>query len=212
MKAVLYSVLGSHAFPFDVLAREVIQVDEPDELKEKDSAVVFWGGADISPVLYGHQKSKLTWTGSWRDEIEWEIMQKAITDGIPIIGVCRGAQMLCAAAGGYLIQDVKNHGGYHRVHAYDGNEFNTNSIHHQMMVPDNSKHEVLAWTPNRSPTYIFQNDLQHPKPQVDLECVNFPDIKGLAVQWHPEAMDEHSGATQFVLNEFNKRYVTTSTT
>ena len=53
--------------------------------------------------------------------------------------------MLCAAAGGYLIQHVENHGGYHDVQCADGSVVETNSCHHQMQYPFDVEHELLMW-------------------------------------------------------------------
>lgn len=192
--------------PFNVLAKEVTKVVVPTEMTEKDSALVIWGGADIDPELYNHPMGSRTYTGGKRDWIEWALMSQAIEMGIPIFGVCRGAQMLCAAAGGYLIQHVENHAGSkHNATTSDGKEFSINSIHHQMMVaPPEVDHQLLAWsTTNRSSVYLFKDDHIHPPPDKEPEFIYFPKIKGYAIQWHPEGMDSKSEATQFIFKVIN---------
>jgi len=211
MKKILYSVMfGADAYPFQDLAEEIRVVRSPDAIIDPNSLLVVWGGADISPSLYNHPTSKRTYCYSNRDVIEWACMQKAKTLGIPIIGVCRGAQMLCALAGGFLIQDVQNHAGRgHMVTTYDGSVLPVNSIHHQMMCGlENTKHELLAWSSvNLSKEYIYKNDLVY-KPDAEFrepEAVWFSDVKGLAIQWHPEAMVENCEATEFVIKEYHAR-------
>ena len=86
-------------------------------------AIVLWGGADISPVLYDE-------TPFWnsgpreptdRDLFEWELMRQAKKKGIPIIGVCRGAQIMCAFAGGKLVQHTTQHTNtVHKITTHDG--------------------------------------------------------------------------------------------
>lgn len=187
---------------------------DPDEIKEHDSALIIWGGADIHPDFYGHSLHRTTYPGGRRDNLEWALMQRAIERGIPIIGICRGAQMACAAAGGWLIQDVHNHAsGSHSVTTHDGFVFRVNSIHHQMMVPDNTEHELIGWSSdNRSTkresrysavsTYYGVQDNQEWTPPVgwrEPEFVYFPKIHAYAIQWHPEGMEAAEAATQYVL-------------
>jgi GMP synthase-like glutamine amidotransferase len=123
--------------PFNALLAENGRTEEalmPDDLKEMDAALVIWGGADIHPDYYKHPMHSTTHPGAARDRREWSLMQRAIEVGMPIFGVCRGAQMACAAAGGWLIQDVRDHSGFHQVKTIDGKQFPVNSIHHQMMA------------------------------------------------------------------------------
>jgi gamma-glutamyl-gamma-aminobutyrate hydrolase PuuD len=145
-------------------------------------------------------------------------MQRAIEMGISIIGVCRGAQMGCAAAGGWLIQNVHGHAGWggHEVTTDDGIVFNVNSIHHQMMVPDGVEHELIAWSserraekfqPETSPAYgIDAGDSWYPaETWKEPEFVYFPKIKCYAIQWHPEGMKSDSDATRYVLEYITKK-------
>ena len=206
MKQVLYSgYYPDDGYPFHTLAKDVVTAKLPEDIIEPDSILVIWGGSDINPALYGHEQSLRTYPGGRRDYIEWDLIQKAIMLDIPIIGVCRGAQMLCAAAGGYLIQHVDNHtGSHHKVDTIDGTSFTVNSIHHQMMcVPEEVDHVRLAITDKpRSQRYIYQKDREH-NPVAELEAVWFPTLKGLAIQWHPEAMDDGSDATKFIMEKID---------
>lgn len=178
---------------------------DPDDLTPNDILII-WGGSDIAPVLYNKPASK--WSGSdglsSRDRVEWNLMQRAKQIGIPIIGVCRGAQMLCALAGGYLLQHVKGHGGYHVVETPTGYEFRTNSIHHQMMYPFDVKHEMLASikTPLSNEHYDVDNKVEIAE---EPEFVYFPDVKGFAIQWHPEGMAHDCAATKYIFEEILKR-------
>lgn len=181
-------------------------VDKPEELKEGDILIVH-GGGDIHPSLYGKKVSRsyVDPKGpSRRDNMEWALMQRAVELKIPILGICRGAQMLCAVAGGYLIQHVNNHGGHHEVTTNDGKTFDTNSIHHQMMQPKGTDHELVAWTTHKqSDVYIGEDgeeEVDH-----EPEFVYFNAIKGFAFQWHPEAMGEKSPANQYILNYIKER-------
>jgi gamma-glutamyl-gamma-aminobutyrate hydrolase PuuD len=112
--------------------------------------------------------------------------------------------MLCALAGGFLIQHVNNHSGYHPVVTEDGYEFTVNSIHHQMMYPFDVEHEILAKTQKNLSAVHYDEDNKIVMP-FEPEYVYFPTVKGFAVQWHPEMMDDDSPATQYVLDTIEQR-------
>lgn len=208
----LVSVVYEEYEPFDNLfpGVECVSISQPNELLAGD-VLIFWGGSDISPSLYdrplsyfGHGAER--WQDSWMDSREWPIMQRAKELGCYIIGVCRGAQMLCALAGGTLFQDVEGHHGYHKVYTWDGQEFTANSIHHQQLNIEKTDGRLLAWTKQRGKDYWYTDvdgrDLTADKNPlgVDPEFVYFPSLKGFAIQWHPEMMQEDSAATQYVFN------------
>lgn len=212
MKKYIYSALyGGYCYPFTELAEKIVTVRDPEQMVDADSLLVIWGGADINPKYYGHKMSRTTYCYDSRDELEWACIQKAIKLGIPMIGVCRGAQMMCAAAGGFLIQDVSGHAGSgHRCDTNKGTVISVNSIHHQMMAGlENVEHELIAWSSqNRSHHYTWKDDVKYSPMEgfQEPEMVCFPKIKALAVQWHPEGMPYESDATQLVLGEWYSRY------
>jgi gamma-glutamyl-gamma-aminobutyrate hydrolase PuuD len=187
----ILSAMYASYYPFDAWAgaTSFAWTTDPADMSKEDVLVV-WGGSDISPSLYRKPVSRKTHAGpspSHRDAAEWALMQRAAELGVPIVGVCRGAQMLCALAGGYLIQHVDNHGGTHYVTRPNGEEYKVNSIHHQMMYPFDVKHEMLASiTPGLSRVH-YDVDTDVPM-SVEPEFVYFPEIKGFAVQWHPEGL------------------------
>ncbi len=183
------------AFPFNAVfqeSRDVVRYG-----MEGIDALVLWGGEDISPSYYKqkrHSKNQC-WTGipSKRDRNEWKALKYAAMNDIPIIGVCRGAQMLCAFSGGKLIQHVDNHGRSHQIVTNTGYLMEASSSHHQMMYPFDVPHEMLAWTPEQlSTVYEDENDIQimQMTAHVEPEVVYFPHTRGLAIQGHPEWMDK----------------------
>lgn len=215
MKTLYSALYADSCYPFNALCRNRDSAHDPDDLKEGDSALIIWGGSDINPGYYNHPLHRTTHPGGRRDQMEWALLQRAIERGIPIIGVCRGAQMLCAAAGGFLIQDVHNHLGHHTVVTNKGTSFEVNSIHHQMMCWEGTgiDAELLAWCPTRrsthgdKPYYGYRSNEQFVPPEdwVEPEFVYFPKINGYAVQWHPEGMSGESEASQFVLKTIQEK-------
>lgn len=172
---------------------------------EEADAMVIWGGADISPSLY--KEPPILGSGpeepSKRDVIEWSAISEAIKKDILIIGVCRGAQLLCAYAGGSLIQDVDGHEGEHFIETYGGDFLKCSSSHHQMMYPFKVKHDMLAWCP-KPLSKEYRSGVVKPTPPVEPEVVWFPEIKGLAIQCHPE-WHTSSHFNEWMFNEIEKR-------
>jgi len=72
--------------------------------------IVLSGGNDINPLLYGKELISLNRNVSdERDQAETKIIEYAILNELPLLGVCRGAQMINVHFGGSLIQDLTNH-------------------------------------------------------------------------------------------------------
>lgn len=82
------------------------------------NAVVLTGGPDIDPMHYGAERDARTRTGApERDEFELVLARRAIDRGVPLLGICRGMQLLNVALGGTLHQhlpDVVGHGRHQR--------------------------------------------------------------------------------------------------
>src|SRR3712207_3480716 len=74
---------------------------------EELDAVFLPGGADIDPVSYGTDPRPLCdKTDRERDRVELTLARWALEDGKPVLGVCRGLQLVNVAAGGSLFQDL----------------------------------------------------------------------------------------------------------
>lgn len=172
--------------------------------------VVFTGGEDINPSLYGEQRHHYTSFNQTRDDHEMEAMSKAIKLGKYIWGTCRGAQLMCSYNKGKVIQDV-NHPSYHKfTTSWDMKEYDVTSCHHQML---NTNHcqvatTVLGYTKQLSPYHtngknqdcsrdlsvITENGVAILKePEIVYfhrmySGVNRSESSGLCIQGHPEWM------------------------
>jgi len=204
----LVSVLYDCFHPFHILngIKDLIVSIDPQDLRKGD-ILLLHGGEDISPSIYGKEVSIYTGAGpklSRRDQIETNMAQEAINLGIPIIGICRGAQLLCAIAGGHLIQHVNHHGRDHQVESFDGKKMAVNSCHHQMMFPWTVPHEmVLSLKPPISDVHFdVNNDVVITE---EPEGVYFNEIKGFAWQFHPEWMDTMRPVNQYIMSYTNQK-------
>ncbi|MFZ2650659.1 MAG: gamma-glutamyl-gamma-aminobutyrate hydrolase family protein [Burkholderiaceae bacterium] len=69
--------------------------------------LVLQGGADVSPNSYGQQPLRPEWAGDIvRDRYEMELLEGFLERGKPVLGICRGAQLINVAFGGTLLQDI----------------------------------------------------------------------------------------------------------
>lgn len=186
-----YSMYSSYYRPFAHLGEQISNDRMLNFAPHEIACAVFTGGADVNPIHYGHKPAKWTLSSPWRDEYELGVMATCVQQGVPMMGICRGAQLMNVFAGGTLCQHLDNHSGTdHDVDTEDGNVVSINSYHHQMMLPPDDA-EVLAWcVQSRSGIYLGDGGEQIDVDR-EIEVVHYPDIKGLAVQYHPEMHDKN---------------------
>ena len=179
----LYSADFGEKDPFDMFDK-VIPLEDKHQM-HRDGCLILWGGEDIGTSLYGETANKMCWRTkpSQRDKRELEYISYAITHDIPIIGICRGAQLVCVAAGGKLAQHIEGHGRSHPVKLLDEDTvIECNSSHHQMMLPPPSA-KVLAVA--KATQGLDGNNQAVVHDDVN-EVVYFPSINALGIQPHPE--------------------------
>ena len=173
----------------------------------------FTGGEDVSPELYGH-RNLASGNSPERDTLERRYFGIAIENGIPMTGICRGAQFLNVMLGGTMVQHLKRShgGGKHRVLAADGSDFLATSSHHQMIVPT-PEGQVIAWAEEAllAGDCVYDGHLpevvqdpEYPKEIRVTEAVLYPAVKVFAVQGHPEWQDIKELFPQWTLQQIRK--------
>jgi len=174
----------------------LIPTDDPgaDAIDRLDALVVS-GGPDVDPGRYGQAPHAASAWQDERDEAELTVLRAALDRDLPVLGVCRGAQLMAVEAGGALHQhlpDTLGHSdhrpasepgaapsyGRHAVrlapgtllHKILGDEVATNSLHHQG-IADPGRLTAVGWS--------MDDDL--------IEAVEDPARTfTVGVQWHPE--------------------------
>lgn len=174
-------------------------IDNTKKAESYDEAdiIIFPGGNDIAPELYGEKASMFTQSPIYkRDDKEIYFYNRAVKDGKFIIGICRGNQLLTVLNGGKLIQHVTHHHQSHTCKTIDGKPIYTNSIHHQMAYPwnmDKRDYKLIAWTEGISEIYLNgeNTDVEFPTEAfnegkvIEPEIIYFPNTKCLGIQFHP---------------------------
>jgi putative glutamine amidotransferase len=183
-----------------LLAPDPVLVDAPDEILDRIDGLMLAGGGDIDPAAYGADPHPET-VGSVpeRDAFEVALVRRALERDMPVLGICRGMQVLNVACGGTLHQhlpELVGHGDHRRVlGSFDGADHDvrlapgslaaraageelhaTKSHHHQGVDRVGDGLVVTGWA--------VLDDLP--------EAIELPgNAFALGVQWHPEA-DETS--------------------
>jgi putative glutamine amidotransferase len=172
--------------------------DHPEMISDIDG-IVFTGGADVDPVRYGKPELRALCKNieDDRDAIEFEFADKADELGLPILGICRGLQLLNVHYGGTLIADLETSGKpshsrigvedrRHEVHIEAGTllkkitgvfDGEVTSAHHQAIDQLGPGLEISAKS--------FSDDV--------IEAIEWSDKSKrpyfMAIQWHPERMN-----------------------
>lgn len=175
---------------------------EPTSNLSEAGLVVFTGGADVSSVLYGEVPHATTSAYPNRDLTEIYVFNKTKERGIPMLGICRGAQFLTVMNGGKLLQDVSDHqGGKHSIFFNTGDVREITSTHHQMMNPfvlKEDKYELIAYAYELvMADHLYYNDgvksqIKLPQDFKEPEIVYYYDSNALCIQGHPERLKKPS--------------------
>ena len=155
---------------------------------ETPDFIVFGGGADVSPSLYNQAVLKGTYSDVDKDYQDFCTVIAAKLKEIPMVGICRGLQLLHVAYGGTLIQHIDGHGGtIHPLLDCDGKpivgweDLKVNSSHHQCVPFD----EV---------DYAEEVYISHHQ---TVEALVATNVGFMGVQYHPEYYTCPSDAVDF---------------
>ena len=161
---------------------------DPDVLRVLDGLVLA-GGADLDPALYGERRAPDTEPPSDRDAAEMLLVSEALYRDIPVLGVCRGMQVLAVAAGGRLHQHLPDELG-HEKHRPASGVYG----HHELRLVPGSRIAALLGDDLGVHCYHHQGVADAGSLTVTAraedglaEAVEDPDRRFLlGVQWHPE--------------------------
>ena len=160
------------------------------EVMSRLDGLLVTGGADVDPGRYGAEPHART--VSWRaDRDAWEIalLEAADAGGLPVLGICRGMQVMAVQAGGSLEQHLPDAVG-HEVHSPTGPEFGDVEVSTcadtrlRMLVGEHGNvgchhHQAVREHPGFVPAALADDGT--------LEAMESPgDRFRVAVQWHPE--------------------------
>jgi putative glutamine amidotransferase len=174
-----------------LLPPQPVDPDIAERVLDGLDGLLITGGKDVDPAAYGQQPHPATdEPGPQRDAWEFTLLDGALKRELPVLGICRGAQVLNVALGGTLHQhlpDVLGHSGHRagnavfsklpvrivpgtRLAALVGESVDAQCYHHQAVAELGEGLVVSAWDADGV-----------------IEALELPgDVFVLAVQWHPE--------------------------
>jgi putative glutamine amidotransferase len=186
-----------------------LDVDELVKILDELDGILFSGGGDIQPWRYGNSDHpKVDGINADRDRVEIFILRYIINRELPLLGICRGLQLVNVALGGALYEDILEQHPEAIRHQY-GNEFKRDHLAHPIQVQPSSLFGQLIDNKFRdllNPERILVNSMHHQgirqlapelvataiAPDNIIEAVEIPGYPfGLAVQWHPECLPEY---------------------
>jgi putative glutamine amidotransferase len=179
-------------------------LDDDDRLRaiyDRLDGIVFPGGADVAPSEYREEliEDANVVIEAPRDRTELTLARWAFADDLPTLGICRGQQVLNVALGGSLYQDLR-HQGVTTVEHSDADGRARNALTHRVRLDPASRLAQLI-----DETSIEVNSLHHQAVKAVaaplqvtgtsddgvIEALESADRRFLiAVQWHPEEIDE----------------------
>src|SRR5215211_4649236 len=81
--------------------------EDPDELLDRLDGLILAGGVDVDPAAYGERPHpEVGGTAPERDRFELALAHRALERELPLLGICRGMQLLNVARGGTLVQHL----------------------------------------------------------------------------------------------------------
>lgn len=192
----IQSVIKNDAVPMIIpfnTNEEIIK----EQLKRVD-ALILSGGHDINPLNYNHQpRENLGQTFDERDKFDMKLIEYALEKHIPILGICRGLQILNVFFGGSLYQDLSYD---KKIYIKHNQEYNPKSLSHTVELTKGTKlYDIF------NKDKINVNSFHHQtidkladgllvsavSPDGVIEAIEHKEYNFvLGVQWHPEMLYE----------------------
>jgi putative glutamine amidotransferase len=172
-----------------------------DELVARLDGMLFSGGGDVEPERYNSLPHPLVDNVDLdRDRVELHLLQKTLAADQPFLGICRGLQVINVGLGGSLYEDILDQKPGSLQHS-TSDELPRNHLTHTVRLePSSQISRILAQSE------VQVNSLHHQgirrlasnliatayAPDGIIEAFELPGARyGLAVQWHPEWLQEH---------------------
>jgi putative glutamine amidotransferase len=185
-------MLPTLGFDADIARRRVSVNNYVDAM----DGLLLQGGADVAPSSYGQEPLNPLWGGdAVRDRYEIELLAGFLSQGKPVLGICRGLQLINVALGGSLLQDIATLRPEARHHV-DADLYDQN-LHEIEIEPGSRLSVIYPGTVRARVNSIHHQAIDRLGSDVVVEARSTEDgmieairVRGSSfvagVQWHPE--------------------------
>ena len=203
----------------NVIILDAYTIKNTDSILALADGIILTGGEDINPLEYNDTTNiKVCGTINFsRDTLERKLFDFALENKIPLIGVCRGMQMMNVASGGSLYGDIPSEIGTTVIHRNNGevmheialsrsnpyytnlifplykDTFLVNSWHHQGLKDISENLRIIARSYDGLPEAAVMNSLVHPFM--------------IAVQFHPERLGKDNAIHKQMRESFHNAMI-----
>lgn len=181
-------LVGNYAEAVEAFGGVAAAAYLPEPAADRCAALILSGGGDVSPALYGEENTACFGVDEARDAAEYRLIEAYLRAGKPILGICRGQQILNVWFGGSLAQHLREADAHVPTKAGDsahettalpgsfpaglyGERFRVNSAHHQGIASLAPALEAVQWSADGV-----------------IEACRHKTLPVWSVQWHPERM------------------------
>jgi putative glutamine amidotransferase len=207
MQSYINAVMQAGGVP--VLIPSLISEDGWDVVYSHLDGILFSGGGDIGlEYSPGEPHPRIDDVELERDSIELKMVRAAASDGKPILGICRGCQVMNVALGGTLYTHILDQLPNALDHSYPGNM--RTLLVHEVKIEEGTQFAEIFSDPIIKVNSLHHQGLKEIAPSLRVaghapdglvEAVEIPDHPfGLAVQWHPEWLMDQEGTRNLFRN------------
>ena len=186
------SQTGNYETFFSKLPARTVTTLVPGEVTSCD-ALILPGGGDITPAFFGEKNKGSRTVDTELDILQFQALDTAIAARIPVIGICKGMQVINVAFGGTILQNmpgdslhsIPSGDAFHtsimtedsRLFKYFPVEMHVNSAHHQRIDRLGQHLKIIQRCPDDGCPEALEHD----------------ELPLLGLQWHPERLPEQAG-------------------
>ena len=188
---------------------ELPTIDSPNDYVERLDAIVLTGGGDIAPERWNGPVDSSFMVSRERDAFEFALLKAAVDSGIPVLGICRGLQLINVFFGGTLVPHLDaSEGDRHSKSAANRAE----ERHSVECIPETILFDLYGPT-------VMVNSFHHQavdrlgdglratacSPDGTVEGIEGMSGRLLGVQWHPEMLKGSQPAFAWLVELANTR-------
>lgn len=207
-----YTESVSRAGGIPVILPPELSEDEAEQLADTLDGILFTGGPDIHPFLLGEETLEGCGDVSpLRDNMEIDLFNRMYQKKKPILGICRGAQLINAALGGSIYQDVPSQFKRDLPLAHNQPFYYTSPCH-RVSLSENTRLRQIAGSASIEVNSMHHQAVKDAAPGLTvcghasdglieaLEMKEYPYLIG--VQWHPEFLYESCSHAENLFKSF----------